>query len=87
MPLKDSEARSAARLAANPPGTEAWRYDLGFADDDPKLVQRIYFAGKLNDGQLADWCRATREWRDADLHPNFRAAIKSALAEPQRKAA
>ena len=87
MPLRASEAKSAARLAANPPGTEAWRYDLGVGNDRPELVQRIYFAGKLSEAQLADWCNATHEWKVADLHPNFRAAIKSALAEPQRKAA
>ena len=87
MPLRESEAKSAARLAANPPGTEAWRYDLGVGNDRPELVQRIYFAGKLSEAQLADWCNATHEWKSAELHPNFRAAIKSALAEPQRKAA
>lgn len=87
MPLRESEAKSAARLAANPPGTEPWRYDLGFGNDRPELVQRIYFAGRLSEAQLADWCSATHEWKSAELHPNFRAAINSALAEPQRKAA
>ena len=87
MPLRESEEKSAARLAANPPGTEPWRYDLGFGDDRPDRMQRIYFAGEISEAQLADWCKATHEWKSADLHPNFRAAIKSALAEPQRKAA